>query len=77
MARRESSGTGGDPTVIYYAPDGSEYPVNGETLTAVEKTNLASQGYSTQKPADPLPPPPEPTPGPLSGAVSSEESGKQ
>jgi hypothetical protein len=68
MARRDS---GGDPTVIYYAPDGSEYPVNGDTLTEVEKTNLRSQGYSTEKPKDPQPvaPPPAP-PGPLSGATS-------
>jgi hypothetical protein len=70
MARKDSSG---DPTVIYYAPDGSEYPVNGETLTAVEKVNLESMGYSTEKPADPRPvAPPAAPPGPLSGAVSSE-----
>ena len=74
MARKDSSG---DPTVIYYAPDGSEYPVNGETLSEVEKINLRSQGYSTEKPSDPLPPAPEPTPGPLSGAVPSEDTGKQ
>jgi hypothetical protein len=70
MARKDSSG---DQTVIYYAPDGSEYPVNGETLTAVEKVNLASMGYSTEKPADPRPvAPPPPPAGPLSGATTSE-----
>jgi hypothetical protein len=69
MARKDS----GDSTVIYYAPDGSEYPVNGDTLSAVERVNLESNGYSTEKPRDPRPvAEPPPPAGPLSGAVVSE-----
>ena len=69
MARKDSS----DSTVIFYAPDGSEYPVNGDTLSAVERVNLESSGYSTEKPKDPQPvAPPPPPAGPLSGATTSE-----
>jgi len=70
MARKDS---GSDPTVTFYAPDGSEYPVNGDTLTAVERVNLESRGYSTERPSDPRPvAEPAAPPGPLSGAVPSE-----
>lgn len=72
MARREST----QGTVVYYAPDGREYPVNGDTLSEVEKVNLESQGYSTTKPKDPEPVGnPIPDAGPLSGAVPSEDAG--
>lgn len=74
MARKDSSD---GSTTVYYAPDGSEYPVTGE-LSAVEWVNLESRGYSTEKPSDPEPTaPPIPDAGPLSGAVPSEESGKK
>jgi hypothetical protein len=73
MARKEDT----PDTVVYYAPDGSEYPVTGG-VSAVEATNLRSRGYSTEKPSDPEPTaPPIPDAGPLSGAVPSEESGKK
>jgi hypothetical protein len=73
MARKDET----PGTTVYYAPDGSEYPVTGE-ITPVEATNLRSQGYSTDKPNDPEPTaPPLPDAGPLSGAVPSEESGKK
>jgi hypothetical protein len=74
MARKDSSD---GATTIFYAPDGSEYPVTGE-VSAVELVNLESRGYSTEKPKDPEPAaPPIPDAGPLSGAASSEESGKK
>lgn len=69
MARKQET----EGTIVYYAPDGSEYPVNRDTLSAVEKVNLRSLGYSTEKPKDPEPSVnPIPDAGPLSGAVSSE-----
>jgi hypothetical protein len=72
MARKQESSSD-ENTVVYYAPDGSEYPVNGDTISEVEKVNLRAQGYSTEKPSDPQPAVnPIPDAGPLSGAVPSE-----
>jgi hypothetical protein len=69
MASRSSSS---EPAVtVYYAPDGSEYPVTGE-VSPVEAVELRSRGYSTDKPkgVDPdASPALVPDAGPLSGAA--------
>lgn len=60
-------------TVVYYAPDGGEYPVNEDTLTEVERVQLRSWGYSTEKPSAEdaeAASVPVPDGGPLSGAVA-------
>lgn len=72
---RQEAGETAPNLVTYYAPDGSEYEVNEDTLSNVERTNLRSWGYSTEKPetadaeaaAVPIP-----DGGPLSGAAPAE-----
>lgn len=49
MARKDTGETA-VKREVWYAPDGGEYPVNADTLTPVEVTDLRSRGYSTTKP---------------------------
>jgi hypothetical protein len=71
---RQAAGETAPKMVTYYAPDGGEYPVNEDTLSAVERTQLRAWGYSTEKPdaaeaeaaGTPIP-----DGGPLSGAADA------
>ena len=49
-SNRAETGETAPNTVVYYSPTGGEYPVNEDTLSAAERTNLAAWGYSTTKP---------------------------
>ena len=51
QSERQAAGETAPNLVTYYAPDGSEYEVNEDTLTAVETVNLRSWGYSKEKPS--------------------------
>ena len=72
MTKRQDTGETAPNVVTYYAPNGAEYPVNEDTLSAVERTELRAWGYSKDKPdpdvaaanATPIP-----DAGPLSGAA--------
>lgn len=49
---RAAAGETAPNRVVYYSPEGREYPVNDNTLSAVERTMLLARGYTTDKPAE-------------------------
>jgi hypothetical protein len=71
MANRRT-GESGQNTEVWYAPDGGEYPVDADNLSAVERTQLVAQGYSTTKPSDPAPVVEVPQGGPLGGSPNPD-----